>query len=70
MYSVTLWHVRVTIVAMGKQQYPLWVLLSYMSLLTKKNSYTKVSLWRIYVAGKSEINFGLHAKCPRILSVF
>jgi hypothetical protein len=71
MYNVTLWRVRVTIVAMEMQQYPLCVLLKYMALSTKqKKKLRKSVVVGIHVAGKSEINFGHHAKCPRVLSVF
>ena len=38
MYTVTLWRVRVTTVAMEKQQYPLCVLLNYISLSTKQKT--------------------------------
>jgi len=73
MYNVTIVALSSNHCCSGKATTRSLCIVELMSLSTKQkinNSYTKVSSWRIYVAGKSEINFGLHVKCPRVLSVF
>jgi len=53
---VTLWNIRVTIVAVEVKQCVLCVLLSYMLLSAVKNieCFIKMLLLRIYVAGKNK----------------
>jgi hypothetical protein len=66
MCNVTLWRVRLTIVAL-ETQYILCVLLSYKSLYKNNEFYTKMLLGQISITGKNKTDAG-HIKCQMLHS--
>jgi len=68
MYNVTIVALSSNHCCSGKATTPSLCIVEIMSLTTKQkinNSYSKVSSWRIYVAGKSENKLRSSFKVPK-----